>query len=194
MKLVLLTIGLAGAAAYAEVPEAEPVVTVYASSDAAVPTMVLRKAQHLAGRLFAGAGVQLQWRQGRAPAGANSCRTVLDVRLETDVPGDFRPGALAFANPEKGGAVIRVFYRRVAAIYRPDLAHIVLGYVLAHEIGHVLEGTSRHSGEGILKAQWTPADYKAMATIAFQFAPEDVSRIRRYVSAAVAEGEPYRFQ
>jgi hypothetical protein len=43
--------------------------------------------------------------------------------------------------------------------YNPsDYRDALLGYVLAHEIGHVLEGLVRHSGAGVMKASWNRAD------------------------------------
>jgi hypothetical protein len=45
----------------------------------------------------------------------------------------------------------------------------LLGYVWAHEIGHVLEGVVRHSGEGILKARWNLYDHALMGAEVLNF-------------------------
>jgi hypothetical protein len=33
---------------------------------------------------------------------------------------------------------------------------------MAHEIAHVLEGVSRHSAEGVMRARWESSDYRQM--------------------------------
>jgi hypothetical protein len=75
---------------------------------------------------------------------------------------------LAFPNEPLGSAQtcsvgepaceLNVFYHRVDALavngYRADR---ILGYVIAHEVAHVLLGP-RHSEEGIMRGEWTPSD------------------------------------
>lgn len=51
-------------------------------------------------------------------------------------------------------------------------------YILVHEITHLLEPELRHSGSGIMKAQWSLDEYKAVAENQLTFAPEDVQLIQ----------------
>jgi hypothetical protein len=51
--------------------------------------------------------------------------------------------------------------------------------VLVHEITHILQGVDRHSESGIMKAQWTIDDYRAMASKPLSFTPLDVKLIQR---------------
>jgi hypothetical protein len=53
-----------------------------------------------------------------------------------------------------------------------------LGHVMAHEIGHILEGFVRHSNDGLMKAQWTPREMLNMATEPLKFSKEDAELIR----------------
>lgn len=39
---------------------------------------------------------------------------------------------------------------------------IVLAYVMAHEIAHVLQGVYHHSDSGLMKAHWKGSDAKLM--------------------------------
>jgi len=39
----------------------------------------------------------------------------------------------------------------------------LLGHVMAHEIGHLLQGTTQHSESGIMKARWTGQDFTEKA-------------------------------
>ena len=54
----------------------------------------------------------------------------------------------------------------------------VLGYILAHEIAHVLQGISRHSESGIMKPKWNARDYVEMREDMLRFTEYDASLIR----------------
>jgi hypothetical protein len=75
-----------------------------------------------------------------------------------------------------------VFYDRVKndrVKNRPGYAASVLGHVIAHEITHILQGAVWHSEQGIMKAQWSRADFMAMIGKPLQFTEEDVVRMQR---------------
>jgi hypothetical protein len=57
------------------------------------------------------------------------------------------------------------------------LPHL-LAHVLVHEITHILQGVARHSETGIMKAHWTPVDYRQMLVHPLPFAPEDVQLLQ----------------
>ncbi len=61
------------------------------------------------------------------------------------------------------GCELTVFYHRVDELaangYREDR---ILGYVIAHEVAHVLLGPG-HSDEGILRAAWSPSDLQRIS-------------------------------
>ena len=95
---------------------------------------------------------------------------------------DFMRSALAVAMPyADSGARIVIFYDRVDPLVRGHGAPqaTVLGYVLAHEIAHVLQGIARHSETGIMRARWTNNDFKQMGAKVLLFTPEDVQLIRQ---------------
>jgi len=58
----------------------------------------------------------------------------------------------------------------------------ILGYVLVHEITHVLQGVARHSKTGIMRAHWTENDLKQMGSRELRFTAEDVQVIRQRLS------------
>jgi hypothetical protein len=62
--------------------------------------------------------------------------------------------------------------------YRPDL---ILGYVIAHEVGHVLLGPG-HSDTGIMRGGWTPNDLQRISWgMRVDFTGDQSSRLRRAV-------------
>jgi hypothetical protein len=72
-----------------------------------------------------------------------------------------------------------------------ELNRTGVAHVLVHEITHVIEGVTRHSASGIMKARWDTRDYFDMRRRPHAFAQEDVSliydglKIPRVASAAM---------
>jgi hypothetical protein len=50
---------------------------------------------------------------------------------------------------------------------------------MTHEITHILQGISRHSLTGVMKAHWDAHDFAQMAYQPLPFAPEDVDLIQQ---------------
>jgi hypothetical protein len=150
-----------------------PEVLVCLDRIAQASTSITYSAQSQASKLLARAAVQVAWIHGR------SCQSgaAIQVHLTIQTPDNLLPGALAFSQPTARDD-IRVLYDRVQSTVSPAHEPHLLAYVLVHEIVHILEGEGRHSSTGIMKAQWTPQDYVAMASGKLTFAPEDVELVR----------------
>ena len=106
----------------------------------------------------------------------------LAVEIVPHAPASFSDVALAMALPyADSGVRIVIFYDRVDPLLRGHNAPAatILGYVLAHEIAHVLQGIARHSEMGIMRARWTDNDFKQMGIRVLMFTAEDVQLIRR---------------
>jgi len=161
-------------------PDRLPTVRVYYQEKVLVSLYDQARAFFIASRAFRGIGVNVEWREldSPPPRESDGCGPVEDIELEIERSrvGQGPPDSLAYATPMRtSGTRIHVYYDRVLVMSRqvPNL----LGYVLAHEIGHVLEGVARHSDAGILKAKWGAADYGMMAAHSLTFSPEDTERI-----------------
>jgi hypothetical protein len=61
-------------------------------------------------------------------------------------------------------------------------ASIVLGPVVAHEIGHLLLGSQAHSPDGIMQAQWRPRDFLTVLSGQSGFSREQSERMRGQLS------------
>ena len=148
--------------------------TVQVCSDNTSENTTNFRARSLVTGMFADIGVGIGWhRPESCPAGA------IRIGYSTSTAGNLMPGALAFALPYDGTHIV-VFYDRVrATVPGQDLFPALLAHVMAHEITHILEGTARHSAQGLMKAHWTPADYCRMRWKSLPFAAEDVELIRR---------------
>ena len=171
MRIVTMALmaWMAGTAGHAGEPGQE--VTVFLRERAYVHPEVRIPAKALAGRMFAKIGISLDWGKGE-PAGESSQAYVF-IDLVAETPEDRMPGALAYALPYEGRH-ITVFFDRIEK--GPDPA-TVLAHVMVHEITHLLQGVSRHSDTGVMKARWTGTDFGGMRVTPLPFTREDVDLI-----------------
>jgi|SRR5271157_3833843 len=125
----------------------------------------------IASRMLRRIGVTLIWVDSR------SCPPdAVPITLTSGTPDALRPGSLAYALPYEG-THIRVFRDRIEA-YQPALVPHLLAHVLVHEIIHMLEGFTRHSESGVMKAHWDGADFAQMLWSELPVAQEDVDLVR----------------
>jgi hypothetical protein len=162
---------------------AESTVHVYVTFEASVAGPLIVAARSCASKLLAPAGVKLIWHDTPTgdPADANS----LAMTFLPTTPVTYRTGrnakALAVALPYAStGQQILVFNDRVSDFVAPygRRSWVVLGHILAHEIGHVLENVARHSDTGLMQEHWTRDDISMMIWAGLPFAPEDKALIR----------------
>jgi hypothetical protein len=190
MKLVALLAVLVGMSARAEqaYQKIEQRVTVYVQNDAGVPAEVLSMGKSLAARMFASAGVRIDWRWGEQAGSQLLQEGAISVRLTTNhelrhsrrpgyVPEKFNPNSGAFAFPNEGIHIIVLYDQLAWSEKRPGFAPVLLAHVMVHEITHMLQGICRHSTAGIMKAHWTLDDFYDMQTKTLSFAPEDIELI-----------------
>lgn len=152
-------------------------VTVYVQGRSLVSATEWNRAQALAGEIFAGVGVKVDWRLGQPPRSQSRAARAIVIEMVTGTPKGRTPGALAYALPYEG-VHIDVYYDRVQQATEPEYAPNVLAHVLVHEITHILQGTSRHSDSGIMKAHWTHDDFMEMRVKPLSFTEEDVHLIK----------------
>ena len=140
------------------------------------PLPVLGMAKYVAAMEFAAIDVAVRF---DAPSGqaADAVETIA-IDIVATAPTSASRDALAEAAPYSvSGTRITIFYNRLAVITATAPGRL-LGYVMAHEIAHVLERVARHSEGGILKAHWESSDYGRMGKFGLHFAVEDAELIR----------------
>lgn len=134
----------------------------------------IQAAKALAAKMFAAIGVTIRWHRGLRDCPPQG----LAIRLSSRTPEDLMPGATAYALPFEG-VHIQVFYDRIVEGHPQTLVQPLLAHVLVHEITHMLQGTSRHSASGVMKAHWDQRDFEWMAMQPLAFTREDVELIER---------------
>jgi hypothetical protein len=176
MKTIWIPVMLAASLSGAHRQERDLVVYLHHDAkDAGVVTIAELQAQNMLARV----GISVEWRLGTPARRGNA--EVIEAVLSPATDKDFRPGALAFATlgPHHGTRIV-VFFDRVRNSTTALMLSSVLAHVLVHEITHVLEGVSRHSETGVMKAHWEPADLREMRSQPLPFAQEDVRLINEW--------------
>ncbi len=147
-----------------------------------VPLTVLIRAERTACWIYAAIGVKLKFSGGRQ---------ALSIQFDPGLQEGLHPGAFGYAQPfAQTGTRIHVFFDRLRIPTSSPAAGALLGHVLAHELGHVLEGFDRHSEAGVMKAHWDHREVDQMPVKPLSFSAEDVAPIRWGVATVTARSKP----
>ena len=165
-------------------------------NDAGIPQSVLRAAAARTQSVFAEAGVTLTWLDCGAPGNWHTelgCQYVsfpthLSVRLVTgrktvsqDTFGQSYLNEQGEGNYAKVYAATLSSGKALEVIREGDL----LGYVVVHELGHLLLGKNSHSAEGLMRAKWDVAELREAARGNLLFSKSEAEHMRaKYLSAA----------
>lgn len=190
------------AAALAASANAEMVLIVRVYDYTRVSDKIIRKAEEVARRIYQKAGVETEWihcpavpgEEGRFPA----CRrpmsgtdVILHILPEAMEVRGLSRDAFGYALPDAGGLPARhayVFLHRVDEAVRRSRRtarcisrEVLLGYVVAHEIGHLLLGPNSHSGCGVMRGRWSAEDLREMELGQVVFLAEEARVMQRQV-------------
>jgi len=202
VPLLALTIALVVDGGQSAVPsrsDADLTVTIRIHDYAHVPTESLSRARDAVTRLYATIGVETVWydvlrfpiRRGHASNGGNeedSAIAQLTINVLTPAMaarGHVPTDALGFAAvpPEGMGRIGYVIYdrvQRVAADARTSEVDL-LGFVIAHEIGHLL---GLRSDASLAKCHWDQSEVAQMNLRNLEIPPLQASRIRSTLEQA----------
>jgi hypothetical protein len=152
-------------------------------------------AKVLASGIFDQIGVRLVWHNGELPAANSASQPVFAIRTLEHPLESATSTALASARiVGSAGTEITIYKDRLQRFLADhgSVAGVAAGYVLAHELAHVMQGVARHSESGILKANWSREDCQAMVFHKLAFTQLDVELIHRglAVQRASLRSEP----
>jgi hypothetical protein len=170
-----------------------PDVTISVHDYAGVPTPLLAAAEDQAREIFRQAGLEAVWlncspKLELEKLESRSCyfsdTTHLTLKISSHAMNPHvrnRIDVLGTSSPNEKGAgyFAYVFYDRIQELaQRRRLGHALLADVMAHEIGHLLLGSTSHSVSGIMCAHWNYEELRNVAEGAMSFVPAQ-SRIMR---------------
>lgn len=151
-------------------------------ADDEIPRIFLARSEAITARIFATAGVAIDWPSKRAAACSEATRPdTVRLKLVANAPADLHPGALAYAQLHQGSQIVVMFDRIDSSVHGRDRAiqvSNVLANVMTHEITHLLQGIARHSETGVMKGHWSSQELDDMAYGPLPFAPEDMRLIQ----------------
>ena len=150
-----VTLILAGSPAWAT----SPVILVYIDNHAPIRPEALAQAKEYATEVYAAAGLSMAWEE-RAVVDTQPVAVRLTVALlsgsgEERVAEEIDAKAATLGFAPDGSRRAYIFCRRIAGRARStgESVGVVLGRVLAHELGHLLLPRQGHSDTGIMRAQ-----------------------------------------
>ena len=160
---------------------------------AQAPAGVVHAASDEASRLFRAAGIRISWEypssespedQGTDMTSAAfrqpDVRSYVVVRLMRREPTNIFAGALGYSLPfAHRGAHVSIFYDRVEtqALGANAPTYVILGHSIAHEIGHVLLGSSEHTRGGLMQGRWSPETWRLASSGLLAFSREEAERM-----------------
>jgi hypothetical protein len=167
-----------------------PCISVLVINPARVPEDTLFVALDKARRIFLGTGVSLIWcgpqvssRQqvGFTDSSPDSANTLVLRITSRPVTGLASPDALGFAVVAgEGSKYASVFRDRVLGATRRGRYSeaMLMGHAIAHELGHLLLGTSAHTRYGLMAARWRTNELNRAEVGLLQFSPDEAARLR----------------
>jgi hypothetical protein len=186
----VLVTSLAGAA-----EDSRPTLVVRTYEVAPVAASSWSAAVRTAGALLARARIRVEWvhcsswRAGEPDSGPPRCAMSYgrnEVVLRVVVPPTSDPlrpmvlGDSMLDGTSHSGMLATVYLDRVEWLARE--AHVstdvVLARAMAHELGHLLLGTSTHSARGLMRPVWTPEEVARNEPRDWQIPADDGARMR----------------
>ena len=178
----------------------ENTVTVSVYDRAHIQPKTLEQAERIATRIFAAAGVNLQWRtrlisdetvlvQDFSGTTESNCGVPLisnsvQVQIRPHAPAGFAPQALAYSLPcADHGVQVTIYADRVEDVSNQTRAvfYRVWGYTLTHELGHVLLKSLTHEKSGLMKGVWSKGDWQRAALAIIPFTPGQAAHMREHL-------------
>ena len=148
-------------------------------NEADVPSHVLSQAQDEASRIYQGHGIRLVWTDPDTERGDYRFTVKILPRTLTGKGVDGRAMGVAPGTRETRGTLAYAFYDRIkeVTITIGADAGLILGHVIAHEIGHLLLPYNSHAKTGLMRGGWDTQQAMRAATGALTFTPKEAALI-----------------
>jgi hypothetical protein len=172
--LFILAMACGGAAGAGAAPQREVRdLTVAVALYAAVDPKTMTEAEGIASEVYRRAGIEIQWVE---PSSYEGAATLYVNVLSQDMAAPFYVSdeTVGFAIP--GSRAANVIYERIRQIARRRhvASGLLLGYVIAHELGHLLLPAHSHSSSGLMRPD---LDMERAATKKLRFSADQVALI-----------------
>jgi hypothetical protein len=191
LALSLVILGFAPQSVAADSNSAASVVrlTISVFNDAGASPSVMSQARNRATLILRRAGISLVWLDCGTPANPppnSACSDLsfpqhLSVRLVSTAgrPSEDTFGR-TFQNAEGEGNYALVYFNVLATSSVTESVHVgdLLGFVIAHELGHLLLGRDSHSATGLMAPVWQVGEVRMASQGILFFTGDQQERIR----------------
>jgi hypothetical protein len=189
------TMGLTGLTGAASTGPAETVesltLRLYLHNHAQISRAVVIRAEKEVTRIYRGFGVTTVWVDGESapPAGRDlELIVIINSKMAEQRPSVSEVMGRAPGSRVQQGRIAFAYYEpveRFARAYDVDVA-VVLGYVMAHEIGHLLLPFGTHSKTGVMRGHWDTPQVRNAVLGQLQFTAEQAALIRLKLRATAS--------
>lgn len=179
-------------------------ITVHVYNYAKVSGTVLGRAKQEAARIYRAAGVETEWADCplspddvreypgcRTPAGPTYIALrILSRSMIGGLGLDPSKFGLAMLREDGGFASLALVCSECAEPLVQGGRYpygLILGCLMAHEIGHLLLATTRHSAVGLMHSPWNRRDLEYAAHEQMLFTPKEAQQIRAQVRARMQD-------
>jgi hypothetical protein len=191
--VVVALVGITGFAlpetALAGANDYSPTITVLVHNYSQASPAILAGAEREAGRIMGEAGLRAVWLE--CPTGPSTADPNLPCQKAAEAT-DIRLRVLAAPVQTKAEDTVfgftvhpvlaTVYYEYAVRRAKSDHAEfeipIILGCVIAHELGHLLLGSNGHSGAGIMRPRWEPRHVRQLLMGTVRFTTEQAMLMR----------------
>ena len=184
----------------AKVEGAPALVVVKTYNYAAVSAERLAAAKSEAGQIFTRAGISLEWISCRVPGADDGAACTepllagreLMLRLVDRTPATGERivalGESMVDREQRGGVLMTVDLCPVRAVAGRTSTSLptLLGRAVAHEIGHLLLGSTAHPRAGLMRALWSHDELRGLKPADWGFSAREAERMRQTAVRAVA--------
>lgn len=195
-------LGVAGTL-QAEAPTPELKIQVFVYNYARVSSETLARAEREAARIYNRSGVETEWldcpltpdEAAQYPAcqlPVSPTRLALRV-LSRRMADRFGLSQATFGSallPEDGGfgmiAQVCAHCSEELAKGREAMYALILGHVMAHELGHLLLGVGNHAATGLMHVPWYKKELESIDQGSLRFGSREGEKMRGQVSARLA--------
>jgi hypothetical protein len=153
-------------------------------------------AQAAAGGILREAGLDLVWRDCSTGCPDSSDERHIMIRI-AQAPRSAAIGSLGYSVVDIGaesGTLATVFADRIrsTALRARVRMPLLLGRAIAHEIGHLLLGTSRHASTGLMRAFWSDEELRRDAPADWILSADVAAEVGRRVDARIGAVQEMR--
>jgi hypothetical protein len=196
---IAIVAGLFGVVSTVAADPVEPLtIGLVAVDHAQLPERVLARAQTEAARIYRSAGITLVWSDTldfsvpqmiiNIVSKPTFARLTIPDSLAVKA-ADSRVLGVAPGHKDRRNLTVWAFYERIedsATLLGLDPG-LLLGHVIAHELGHLLLPYDSHSQSGLMRAGWDKAQASNAVMGILKFNPGESGLVRRSVARIVAE-------